>query len=105
MTGPREISAELRKIAQTIENSKNPDKNLVIRDLKKIAALLSNVIEKEQADAVAAMDMLISRLEKTDKSLDVQHPAKKDVEDTLRQIKANKAALMKLLEEFRDISV
>jgi hypothetical protein len=50
---PSQTAQALRRIAANIQNSKNPDRNLVARDLKKILAAISGQIVINMYDKIA----------------------------------------------------
>jgi len=106
MPNPKEIALELRKIAQAIENSKNPSRKLVSDDLKKVAALLGNVIEKEQVDMFSALNALISRLERVFKTLDENTMDRSLIEKSIQQLDDFRLNFKNLfIDELSDINV
>jgi len=55
---PSEVSAKLRQIASTIDNSKNPRRNLVAADLKRIVVAFGGPLaQKLNADGVYPTSM------------------------------------------------
>ena len=47
---PVQVTHELRQIATALENSKNPRKDLVLQDLKRIAIMLEEVAISEESE-------------------------------------------------------
>jgi hypothetical protein len=43
---PSQLASQLRRIAAAIDNSKNPDRNLISRDLKKVLYTISSPIQQ-----------------------------------------------------------
>ncbi len=73
---PDELSDALRRIASGIENSKNPSRELVARDLKRMLGMTAIAAEETLEDLKDHYELVRNRLEEIEKEDEDDHRIK-----------------------------
>jgi hypothetical protein len=77
---PRQLSSEIRRIASAIENSKNPSRELVARDIQRLISHVAgdNEPASKKNPESSEIDSNLKSLEEAMKDMDIPESKRKD---------------------------
>ena len=112
--GPRELSKELNKLADTIDASDRISISATVNTLKSVVASidkptlagdLTRFVNNEFDSARTGIDSLIERLKKTSKTLNPQDESKPVIDEAIRSFESIKNTLVKEFGGLSGVSV